>query len=200
MNDADVNGPTGRILQPFETDNPYLLKLFAHRAFRAFPPGTPELLTSLDTVADDEQLVAGVRVGRSLMEKGTLMVTTHWLRYASKGRRAKDGFWDLDGSLTIKTDLGYPPGYRVAGNSFGGNRTPLAGRREANDFGEIYALVVGAGDHIRQELHTAALEGMASRDAGGTVTEFKELVALRDSGDLSQSEFEAAKARVLGSD
>jgi len=200
MNEANVDGVASRVLQPFETDNPYLLKLFAHRAFRVFPPGTPELLADLDTVADDEQLVAGVRVGRGLMEKGALMVTTHWLRYASKGRRAKDGFWDLDGSLGIKTDLGYPPGFRIGGNAFGGNRTPIVGRREANDFGEIYALVVGAGGHIRQELHTTAQASMASRDGVGTASEIKELAALRDNGDLSQMEFEAAKARVLGSD
>jgi|GEM_PF-1760888 len=190
-------GSGGRVLQPFESDNPYLLKLFAHRAFGVFPPGTPELLAGLDTVAEDEQLVAGVRVSRGLMEKGTLMVTTHWIRYASKGMRAKDAFWELDGGLRIKTDLGYPPGFRVGGNQFGGSRVPIAGRREATDFGEIYSLVVGAGDHIRQELHTAALEGMAGSSGGGTAAEIKALVALRDAGDLSPEEFEAAKARLL---
>lgn len=132
------------------------------------------------------------------MEKGTLMVTTHWIRYASKGRRAKDGFWEPDGSLAIETDLGSPPGFRVGGNHFGGSRVPLAGRREANDFGEIYTLVVGAGDHIRQEMQTAALEGMAGSGGGGTASEIKDLVALRDAGELSQDEFEAAKARLLG--
>jgi hypothetical protein len=197
MNAAETAGSGNRVLQPFETDNPYLLKLFAHRAFRVFPPGTPELLAGLDTVADGEQLIAGVRVSRGLMEKGTLMVTTHWIRYASKGRRAKDGFWELDGSLAIKTDLGYPPGFRVGGNMFGGSRVPMAGRKEATDFGEIYSLVVGAGDHIRQELHTAALEGMADSGTGGTVSEIKELVALRDAGELSPEEFEVAKARLL---
>jgi hypothetical protein len=41
---------------------------------------------------------------------------------------------------------------------------------------------------------------MAVKDAsGGTAAELKELVALRDSGALSDAEFEAAKARVLGS-
>jgi hypothetical protein len=197
MTAVDTAGSEHRVLRPFETDNPYLLKLFAHRAFGVFPPGTAELLAGLDTVAEDEQLVTGVRVSRGLMEKGTLMVTTHWIRYASKGRRAKDGFWELDGSLAIETDLGSPPGFRVGGNLFGGSRVPLAGRKEANDFGEIYTLVVGAGDHIHQKLQTAALEGMAESRGGGTAAEIKELVALRDSGDLSQAEFEAAKARLL---
>jgi hypothetical protein len=198
MTAAEAGGANDRILHPFETDNPYLMKLFAHRAFGTFPPGTPELLGGLETVADDEKLVAGVRVGRGLMEKGTLMVTTHWIRYASKGRRAKDGFWELDGSLSVETDLGSPPAFHLGGNIFGGSRVPLAGRREANDFGEIYVLVVGAGDHIRQELHTAALEGMAGSGTGGTAAEIKELVALREAGDLSPAEFEAAKARLLG--
>lgn len=187
-----------RVLLPFETDNPYLRKLFAHSAFRSFPLGTPGLLDSLDTAAEDEKLVTALRVSYGLMGKGTLMVTTHWIRFAAK-RGKGDGFWPLDGSLTIDTDLGSPPGFRVGGNLFGGSRVPLAGRSQANDFGEIYTLVVGAGDHIHGELQTAALESMAGSDGTGTAAEIKELVALRDAGDLSQEEFEAAKARLLGS-
>jgi hypothetical protein len=190
-----------RVLQPFDTDNPYLQKLFAHPSFGVFPTGCIEQLAGIENVAGDEQLVTGLRVGHGLMEAGSLMVTTHFMRYAKKGRLSastKNEFWPLGTGLQVDADLGSPSTLLLeTGHQFQVGRIPIVSRRQAKGFFDVYKLVAGAGDHINGELHTAALEGMAGSGSTGPAAEIKELVALRDSGDLSQEEFEAAKARLL---
>ncbi len=192
-----------RVLQPFETDNPYLQKLFAHPSFGAFPNGCLEQLDGIGNVAGDEQLVTGLRVGHGVMQAGSLMVTTHFLRFAGKGRFStsrKDEFWPLGTGMQVDADLGSPSTLLLeTGHQFQVGRVPMVSRRQAHGLFDVYKLVVGAGDHIHGELQTAALEGMADASSAGPVAEIRELVALRDSGDLSQEEFEAAKARLLSS-
>jgi hypothetical protein len=195
-----VESSNSRVLQPFESDNPYLQRLFAHPSFGVFPKGCIEQLIGIDNVAGDELLVTGLHVGHGLMEGGSLMVTTHFMRYAKKGRLSastKNEFWPLGTGMQVSADLGNPSTLLLeTGHQFQVGRIPIVSRRQANGFFDVYKLVVGAGGHIHGELETAALEGMAD-SAGGTAAEIKELVALRDAGDLSQQEFEAAKARLL---
>jgi hypothetical protein len=190
-----------RVFQPFETDNPYLQKLFAHPSFGVFPNGCIEQLTGIVNVADDEQLVTGIHVGHGLMEGGSLMVTTHFLRYAKKGRLSastKNEFWPLGTGMQLDADLGSPSTLLFeTGHQFQIGRIPIVSRRQAKGFFDIHKLVAGAGEHMHGELQAAALEGMASSGVPGAAAEIKELAALRDAGDLSQEEFEVAKARLL---
>jgi hypothetical protein len=134
------------------------------------------------------------------------MVTTHWLRYVKQGRVftaiANDEFWPLDGSLELEASLGGRPLFRTSdGNQFQVFPTvPVVSRRQAKALFEIYKLAVLAGAHLESKMEEAALVGMASAGGTkGTAAEIKELVALRDSGALSEAEFEAAKGRVLRS-
>jgi hypothetical protein len=193
-----------RLLQRFETDNPYLQRLFDHELFGVVPDGCEELLQGIETAAPDEQLITAMRVRHGLAEGGVLMITTHWLRYVKQGRIitviTNDEFWPLDGGLYLEANLGSRPLFRTPdGNQFQVFPTiPLVSRRQAKTFLGIYKLAALAGTHLDAELHDAALEGMAAAGAGGVAGEIKELVALRDSGALSESEFETAKAQLLG--
>jgi Short C-terminal domain len=194
---------TDGVLQRFDTDNPYLQKLFAHELFGAVPDGCEELLQGIETAAPDERLITAMRVRHGLTEGGVLMITTHWLRYAKQGRVitviANDEFWPLDGSLDLEAKLGGRPLFRTPdGNQFQVFPTiPVVSRQQAKAFLAIYKLAALAGAHLNAEMNDAALEGMAAAGSSGVAAEIKELVALRDSGALSESEFEAAKARLL---
>jgi hypothetical protein len=196
------NGLEDRVLKAFPTDNPYLQELFSHSSFGVFPSGCVEELTAINNVAPDEQLVAGLHVGHGLMNAGSLMVTTHFLRFAKKGRvsrKTANEFWPLGTGLQVDAELGSPTTMVLeTGHQFQVGRIPIVSRKQAKGFAEVYRLVVGAGSHIQGQLENAALEGMAD-PVRSTTAEIKELVALRDAGDLSQAEFEAAKARLLTS-
>lgn len=196
---------TDRVLRRFDTDNPYLQRLFAHELFGVAPDGCAELLQGIETAAPDERLITAMRVRHGLAEGGVLMVTTHWLRYVKQGRLftaiANDDFWPLDGALDLEANLGGRPLFRTPeGKQFQVFPTiPLVSRRQAKGFLAIYELTALATDHLNHQVEEAALEGMATAAGGGTAAEIKELVALRDSGALSDSEFQAAKTRLLGS-
>lgn len=199
-------GAVDGVMRRFETDNPYLQRLFAHEAFGEVPSGAGQLLRGLETAHPDELLISAMKVRHGAAQGGVLMVTTHWLRYVKQGRLftvvANDEFWQLDGSLELEDNLGGRPLFRTPdGLQFQVFPTiPVVSRRQAKAFHGIYKLAALASHSLQGEMEEAALEGMAAKDvSGGTAAEIKELVALRDSGALSDAEFEAAKARVLGS-
>lgn len=200
----DISNPTVEgVLQRFDTDNPYLQRLFAHELFGVVPDRSGELLQKIETADPDERLITAMKVRHGLAEGGVLMVTTHWLRYVKQGRMftmiANDEFWPLDGALDLQAGVGSRPLFTTPdGNQFQVFPTvPVVSRRQAKAFLGIYKLAVLACAHLNTQMHDAALEGMASAGTGGTAAEIRELVALRDSGALSEAEFEAAKARVI---
>lgn len=201
---SSVTRATAGILEPFETDNPYLQRLFRHEAFGVVPDGCGELLRGLQTADPEERLVSAMRVRHGLAEGGILMVTTHWLRYVKQGRLftaiANDEFWPLDGALEFKANIGDTPLFVTPdGHQFQiFPKVPIVSGRKGKAFLEIYKLVVLASAHLNTQIETAAMEGMASAGAGSSMaTEIKELAALHESGALTEAEFEAAKARVL---
>lgn len=193
-----------RVLRRFDTQNPYLQKLFAHELFGSAPDGSASLLDGITTAHPDERLITAMRVRHGLAEGGILMITTHWLRYVKQGRLftaiANDEFWPFDGGLELDAPLGGRPLFRTPdGNQFQVFPTiPLVSRKQAQAFLEMYKLAALAVRHFNQEEDEAAAD-RASANIGGPAAEIKELVTLRDSGALSEAEFEAAKARILGS-
>jgi hypothetical protein len=195
----------GRILEKFDSDNPYLQRLFAHEAFGVVPTGCDELLSGLQTTDPEERLISALRVRHGLAEGGVLMVTTHWLRYVKHGRVltviANDELWPLDGSLDLEANLGGRPLFRTPdGHQFQVFPTvPIVSRRQAKGFLEVYRLATLATNHLNARMEVAALEGMASSNTNGVAAEIKQLVKLRNTGVLSNDEFESAKARTLSS-
>jgi len=200
-----ANGDT-LVLTPFETNNPYLERLFGHAGFGIFPEGSPQLLAGLSTRAPKEKLIAGLRVNHGMRELGVLMVTTNWLRYVKKGLlvtlTAADELWPLDGSLQMVD--GISSIFRTAdGNQFQPRSVvPIAARKQAKAFLDVYKLTALAQSHAEQEAEDAeraAHRGAANAGGGSTVEGLKDLVALKESGHLSDEEFAAAKVRLLGS-
>jgi hypothetical protein len=193
------------LLERSDADNPYLQRLFAHELFGVVPDRCVELFHGIETVAPDERLICAMRVRHGLAEGGVLMITTHWLRYAKQGRVftaiSNDEFWPLDGALDLEATVGGRPLFTTPdGSQFQVFPTiPIVSRRQAKLFLGIYKLAALAIHHLNTQMEESALRGMATASPQGIVAEIKELVALRDSGALSQGEFEAAKARLLRS-
>jgi hypothetical protein len=202
-----ATSPGGGILARFKTDNPYLQKVFAHELFSSVPDGCGELLAQLGTVAPGERVITAMRVRHGLAEGGVLMITTHWLRYVKQGRLftaiANDEFWPLDGAFELEAPLGGQALFRTPdGSQFQiFPNIPMASRKKAKAFLEIYKLSVLSLAYFQQRDEEAARTETVQRTGNvkGPATELKELAALRESGALSESEFESAKARVLSS-
>jgi hypothetical protein len=97
------------MLERFDTDNPYLQKLFAHDLFGTARDGSAALLTQLSTHVAEEQLISAMRVRHGMAQGGLLMLSTHWLRYVKQGRLltviSNDDFWPLDGGLELEASL-----------------------------------------------------------------------------------------------
>lgn len=217
---SDVALPA--VLRRFDTDNHFLQRLFAHELFGVVPDRSGELFRKLETVGPEEMLISGLTVRHGLAQGGVLLVTTHWLRYIKRGvvftAIPDDDFWPLDGSLELHQPPGDSPLFRTPdGNQFQiFPAIPLVSRKQTESFFGIYKLAALAIHHFSQEKEEAALEGMAasrsstststttrsartaSPQPSGGVADLKDLVAMRDAGDLTPAEFDAAKARLLG--
>src|SRR5215211_2275481 len=99
----DSRGETTTVstmMEPFETDNKYLLALFAHPLFGQAPNGALDALDKLATRHADEQLITAIRAVRPPTQMGMLMLTTHFLRYVKRGRvltiGSSDDLWSLE--------------------------------------------------------------------------------------------------------
>jgi hypothetical protein len=200
------------VAESFETDNPYLRKLFAHEMFGEVPNGSGELLSGVSTHVPDEKLVSAIKVRHGMTEGGLLMVTTHWLRYVKQGRLvtviSNDEFWSFEYGLELSAPLGGRPVFRtVDGHQFQVFPTvPVVSRRQAKSFHEIYKLAALAGSHFQAERGEAAVEAAEAAaeaqvaSAGqGIAAEIRELTELRDAGAITEAEFGTAKRRLLGS-
>lgn len=219
---ANLNVALPAVLRRFDTDNHFLRRLFAHELFGVVPDRSGELFRKLETVGPEEMLISGLTVRHGLAQGGVLLVTTHWLRYIKRGvvftAIPDDDFWPLDGSLELHQPPGDSPLFRTPdGNQFQiFPAIPLVSRKQTKSFFGIYKLAALAIHHFSQEKEEAALEGMAASQSStgtstttrstrtaspqpsGGVADLKDLVAMRDAGDLTPTEFDAAKARLLG--
>lgn len=204
---ASASGYGQQIMRPFDTDNPYMNRLFAHELFGRVPEGCRDVLSELSTAHPDELLVTAMRVRHGQGEGGFLMVTTHFLRYVKAGRVVtflkKDELWPLDVGIEAEGMLG--PGVI---RTESGHQFQIWGVK-AKKFVEFVrlaqlALSWDANEDAsdRQMLHDAAAmatvtTASAPGGGGGLAAELAELARLRDAGVLSDEEFAAAKRKLL---
>ncbi|HXB63654.1 MAG TPA: SHOCT domain-containing protein [Solirubrobacteraceae bacterium] len=169
-----------------------------------------DAFSKLETLAPEESLISALRVRHGVLtEGGFLMITTQWLRYVKHGMVftviANDDFWPLDASLELKANVGDMPVFTTPdGSQFQiYPAVPIITRRQAKAFHGIYRLAALAIHHLEADVEGTAVEDaalpLAATLSTNIVAEIKDLVNLRDSGALSESEFDAAKARVLNS-
>ena len=204
---AGMEYAPGHVMRPFDTDNPYMNRLFAHELFGRVPEACRYVLNELQTAHPDELLVTAIRVRHGQGEGGFLIVTTHFLRYVKAGRIVtflkKDELWPLDVGIEAEGLLG--PGVIRTQT---GHQFQIWGVK-AKKFVEFFrlaqlALSWDANEDAteREMLHDAAAiatvtTASAAPAAGGLAAELAELGRLRDAGVLSDDEFAAAKRKLL---
>lgn len=195
------------ILESFETNNPYLERLFDHELYGQIPQSCLGILSELSSFDPEEKLLGALRVRHGQREAGFLMITTHFLRYVKAGRLftvlKHDEFWPL--SYDIETEGTLGPGVirTVTGHQF-----QIWGMK-AKKFRDFYHLAQLAfswqateAETQRVALHdAAALATVASvapaSGSGSLAAELASLAELRDQGVLSEDEFAAAKRKLL---
>lgn len=202
--DTGDDHPGVGLLRRSATSDPRLQRLFQHEMFGVVPEGCLDAFRKLDTVVAPEALIGALRVRHGVLtEGGFLMITTSWLRYVKHGvfftALASDDLWPLDGSLDLTAEVGSFPVFRTPD---GGQfqiypAIPLVSRKQANAFLGLYRLAALA---FLEDPDEDVVTQQQPPQPGplGIAGELRELADLRDSGALSDSEFEAAKARLLG--
>jgi len=187
------------ILEPFETDNPYLQRLFAHPFFGRDAAEGLEALSRSATADPNEQVICSIKANQGLAvmgvgaRRGRLVLTTLWVRWIS---RRTDDFWSHDtqhatGSrmgkaLHGKANAAPDLEFAVPNGSF------TTGVKHARLFCEM------------KDLANLAIQTLDNGDGGEVVStqslsqELAQLTELREQGALSEEEFRAAKGRLIG--
>lgn len=194
------------VLERFDTENPFLLRLFDHELYGQVPDGCRGLLEQLTTSYPDEKYLTAIRV-RHGRQNGYLMITTRFMRYVRAERlmsfmyEKKDEMWSLEYDITaegralgvIETSTGHL--FQIWG-------------LKAKKFTEFHRLAqhslaweaereVGERHSLRDAAAATAL-GQQPASHGSLAAELAELAQLRNDGVLSEEEFAAAKRKLLG--
>jgi hypothetical protein len=178
-------------LQPFETANPWLRRVFSLPAYGKTPAGAVQALRRVSP-DPDEHVVAGLRASHSRSRRGYLIATTKLLRWVQTFPTASDDFWDYGLKIEV----------------------PASGILELGS-GDLFQVRWGTAKRFR-ELHAAMQQAVAweaenttpqvtvveTLRANGTASsigdELEKLASLRERGLLTDEEFSAAKRSVLG--
>lgn len=182
------------VVQPFETENPWLRRLFGMTEFGNVPGRAIALLGEVSP-DPEERLLGAVRTQHGRYKRGYLLLTTQWLRWIQTIPTRTDEYWSYDYSLEIS-------GGPVVGGVL---RTPDGNQfqvrwAKAKDFAEVYRIVQQA--LIWDSDHAVVPSPAPPSAAGGAhddlVGQLERLAALKRDGVLSEEEFIAAKRRLLG--
>jgi hypothetical protein len=179
-------------LQPFETPNPWLRRVFSLPAYGKTPAGAVQALRRVSP-DPEEIVVAGLRAshnGRS--RRGYLIATTTLLRWVQTFPTASDDFWDygLKVEVTASGILQLGPGdlFQVRWGT-------------AKRFRELHAAmqqaVLWEADNATPQV--AVVETVRANGAASSIAdELGKLASLRERGLLTDEEFSAAKRSLLG--
>jgi tetratricopeptide (TPR) repeat protein len=88
-------GEQESVLEPFETPNPWLQKLFAMPAYGRVPVIAVSLLREVSPDSD-ERLLAAIKVMHGRLRSGYLLATTKWLRWIGTFPMRQDDFWSYE--------------------------------------------------------------------------------------------------------
>lgn len=196
---TDTDVAYDRVHEPFETDNPFLQRVFEHKMYGGFPDRCLAMLDALPTVGPDEQLMASLKVRHGQYQRGYLLITTDFLRYVRAGvggaLLTTDEFWSLDDPIEFNAF-----GEMASLVTTSGDQFQVRSRWKAKAFRDLYHLLQSAiqwEDSQAEEVHEAAHHGAVSGPFGGIAEELGKLGHLRDQGILSEEEFVAAKKKLL---
>jgi tetratricopeptide (TPR) repeat protein len=89
------------VLEPFETPNPWLQKLFAMSTYGRVPTTATSLLREVSPDSE-ERLLAAIKVMHGQLRSGYLLATTKWLRWIGTFPTRQDDLWSYEYKLEYK--------------------------------------------------------------------------------------------------
>ena len=176
-------------LGTFETDNPWLKKVFAMPSYGQAPAKAVELLREVSP-DPDERIITALRVKHGSYRRGYVIATTSCLRYVQTLPGRSENYWGYDYKLEIAGGMGQGGVIRTQeGEQF------QARWGKVKQFRELYNAMQHASAWDAE--HKPQPMPVIVQNAPGLSEEIEKLAALRAQGVLSDEEFQDVKRRLL---
>ena len=189
MSEADVGDNEAEAeaaLGTFETENPWLKKVFAMSAYGQAPVKAVELLREVSP-DPEERIITALHVRHGSMKRGYVIATTSCLRYVQTFPGRSENYWPYTYKLEIAGGMGQGGVIRSPeGEQF------QARWGKVKQFREIYNAMqhASAWDADNKPQPTPVVV----QNAPGLSEELEKLAALRAQGILTDAEFQDAKS------
>jgi hypothetical protein len=188
--EPEIQGPHPRVLQRQQTDNPHINRIFQSQAFGQVPMKAVELLEKVSPDSN-ELLVYAVRTRHGQWKRGYLLLTTRGVRWVQTLPVFAEDLYSFDWKIEYKR-LGLLKGLLTTAD---GDQFQLLATK-AKAFRDLFYQLAQAGEWQVASDSESAQEAVQQGDLAG---QLRELSDLHGQGVLSDDEFAAAKARLLGS-
>lgn len=189
IDDEDDEDDDDELLTAFDTNNPYLQKLFSMKEYGQAPGMALSLLREVSPDPEEEFLTA-IKCKHGALNRGYLMVTTDYIRWIQVFPRRQDDFWTYNDVLDVE--------HGVISTSDGNLFQTSRGR--ARKFAALYRVAQQAW--LWEEGHTEAevivpgpLQSVAL--SADIADQLERIAQLLEKGLLTQEEFAQAKAKLL---
>lgn len=181
------------VLAPFDTENPWLQKVFSLPAYGRVSAQAVELLREISPDLS-ERIVATLPTRHGRWRRGYLIATTRCLRYIQVLPTRNDDFWDYSYKLEVRGGIGLGGVIEtVDGHLF---QTRYG---KARKFRDLYAAMQHATAwEVENAPQPVVVQQAQVADGLSLSTEIERLGALLAQGLLTEQEFQAAKRRVIG--
>jgi DNA-directed RNA polymerase subunit RPC12/RpoP len=187
---SDSHGAdTEDVLTEFETENPYLQKMFSMTEFGRAPGKALEMLREVSP-DPDEALLCAIKCGNGMKNHGYLMATTHYLRWVQTFPRRQDDFWPYENPLMLDGHVLVTP----EGLQF------QAPARAARSFAALYRVAQQAWnweDEHADDEQVAVDSSPSSVNSSDMAGQLERLGRLFEKGLLTPEEFTEAKTKLL---
>jgi hypothetical protein len=191
MNASDTfDSEPQSVVEPFETLNPWLQRLFNMPSYGKVPAEALGLLREVSP-DPDERLLAAVKCEHGRMRRGYLLATTKCVRWIRTFPGRGEDAWGYEYKLDYE-GLGITKAVLVLGT---GDLFQTY-RARAKPFAEMYKVIQEAmaweaahADEMIRNAVTAQPPSLAE--------ELRELAAMHQQGILSAEEFAAAKLKLM---
>jgi hypothetical protein len=173
----------------FETDNPWLKKVFAMSTYGQAPAKAIELLHEVSP-DQEERIITALRVKHGSYRRGYLIATTSCLRYVQTLPGRSENYWGYDYKLEIAGGMGQGGVIRTQeGEQF------QARWGKVKQFRELYNTMQHAAAWDAE--HKPQPTPVVVQNAPGLSDELEKLAALHAQGVLNDEEFQDAKQKLL---
>jgi len=178
------------VVEPFETPNPWLQKLFAMADYGKVPTAALALLREA-TPDPDERLLAAVKCEHGRMRRGYLLATSKGLRWIKTFPGKGQDSWGYEYKLDYKgISLTKAVLILGSGDQFQTFRT------RAKPFAAMYGVIQEAMAWEIAHADEMVMNSVAA-PAASLADELRELAAMREQDVLTAEEFAAAKQKLM---